>query len=151
MRVCWFIIILFLVGCDGRYSNIYDTTRYTYINNSNHQLDFIAFFNSENGSKIERFELAQEEQISFERYLDHWTGPLERAYFVSADSIITIFDDTLAISYNEGRLDGNPMRLDNYELLEGETDPYIYLFEFTDDDYERALERGRIIVAGEYD
>jgi len=146
MRFYFLIIILLLIGCDRRYA-ITDTTRYTYVNDSEHKLSFIAYFDDID----ERFELDPEDKISFERSIENWSGPLGRSYFFSADSVLTIFDDTLAIDYNNGRTYGNPMIIENYELLDGETNPHIYLFEFTNEDYERALDRGRIIEPGEYD
>lgn len=44
---------------------------------------------------------------------------------------------------NIGRVEVNLMRIDNYTLPEGEVKPYILLFEFTNEEYERALQRVR--------
>ncbi len=81
MRLYFISIILILLGCDRRYANT-DTTRDTYVNNSEHKLNFIAYFDDID----ERFELEPEDQISFERSLENWKEPLGRSYFFSADS-----------------------------------------------------------------
>jgi hypothetical protein len=72
-------------------------------------------------------------------------GPFRSPIFQPHDSVLVYYADTLVIHFDIGRLDGNPMRISNYQLIEAETEPYIYLFEFTNEDYERALERGRAV------
>jgi hypothetical protein len=147
MKYCSFLIIIFLIiSCDVHDDT--DQTNFIYQNDSSHEILFTAYFNSENtgSQRIESFFLLQGEKEEFLQTPENWTGPLGTPPFWGSDSIVTIFDDTLSITYDRGRLDGNPMRIANYELVEGETEPYIYLFEFTNEDYERALERGRVII-----
>lgn len=139
------LALLLLVSCD--LNDEAEQTNFIYRNESTHEILFAAYFNSEKtgSSRIESFFLLEGEQEEFLQKPEDWTGPLGTPPFWGSDSIVTIFDDTLSITYDRGRVDGNAMRIDNYKLLEGEEDPYVYLFEFTNEDYERALERGRVV------
>ncbi|WP_296619278.1 hypothetical protein [Marivirga sp.] len=139
------ILILFLTSCDVNDET--DITKYILSNESSHEITLIEYYTaSGSGNKFqESYYLDVNAQIDFISEPENWTGPLASSPFLTADSIVAIFDDTLSIMYDRGRLDGNPIRIDNYKLLEGEEDPYVYLFEFTNEDYERALERGRIV------
>jgi hypothetical protein len=114
-------------------------------NISSHKIDVRIY--AYEGELFDDFILSVEEEVVRRRDARSGSGngPLGISIYQAADSIITIFNDTLLIHYDIGRLDGNPMRIDNYQLVEGETEPYVYLFEFTNEDYERALERGRIV------
>jgi len=139
------LALLLLIGCDLNDES--DSTKYILLNESGHEITLIEFYTaSGTGNKYqESHYLDINAQIEFTSEPENWTGPLASSPFRVADSIVTIFADTLSIMYDRGRLDGNPMRIDNFKLLEGEEDPYVYLFEFTNEDYERALERGRIL------
>jgi hypothetical protein len=136
-------ISIIMFGCD--INDDTDYTEFVYRNESSHYIEVEAFNNANSNVRIRTFDLNTGEEEIFLQQPENWTGPLEIPPFFGTDSVITIFDDTLAITFEPGRLDGNPMRIDNYKLLEGEEDPYVYLFEFTNEDYERALERGRVI------
>lgn len=137
-----FLSIL-LIACDANveYSG---ATNHSYRNNSDHKVALKAYINGEGDID---FLLKSNEEIVYEHYPSEGEDnpPFSLPRYTWDDSVVTIFDDTLAIMYDQGRLDGNPMRIENYTLLEGEVEPYIYLFEFTNADYERALERGRVI------
>ena len=139
------LVLYTLYGCDIKDDT--DVTKYILSNESDHQIKFTEYNTaSGSGNKFqETYNLDLGERIEFISEPENWQGPLESSPFLTADSIVIFFNDTLAITHDKGRLDGNPMRIDNYELVEGETEPYIYIFEFTNEDYERALERGRIV------
>jgi hypothetical protein len=119
-------------------------TKHVYRNSSDHIVELRSY---SNGNEYKSFTLKQVEDKVFDNFASEGKNnpPFDEPRYIGVDSVVTIFDDTLSIMYDRGRLDGNPMRIENYELVEGETEPYIYLFEFTNEDYERALERGRII------
>ncbi len=136
-------ICLVFTACDANLQ-FSGWTKHIYRNNSDHKVELSYFIDS---AKYESFILAPEEEEIFDNFGSEGENnpPFDEPRYIGVDSVLTIFDDTLSISYDLGRLDGNPMRIDNYELVEAETEPYIYLFEFTNEDYERALERGRIV------
>ena len=119
-------------------------TQHIYRNNSNYKIELISYTD---GNPYPSFSLLKDEENIFDYYGTEGTGnpPVNIPRYATIDSVVTIFNDTLAVSYDKSKLAGNPMRIDNYELVEGEKEPYIYLFEFTEEDYQRALERGRII------
>ena len=140
LKLCFFLI---LVGCDANleYSG---WTKHIYRNSSDHKVELLYYIDS---VKYESFILAQGEEEVFDNFGSEGKNnpPFDEPRYIGVDSIVTIFDDTLSVSYDRGRLAGNPMIIDNYELVEAEAEPYIYLFKFTDEDYERALERGRVL------
>ena len=143
MRKLFYLIFLGFISCDTslEFSGL---THFIYRNSSDHKVRLEAYYN---GVLNERYTLNRGHEEVFQDGLREGENnpPYDRPRYLIDDSVVTIFDDTLLITYNIGRLDGNPMRIANYELVEGETEPYIYLFEFTNEDYERALERGRIV------
>ncbi len=138
-----YFFCLILVGCDAnlKYSG---WTKHIYRNNTDHIVELSYYIDS---VKYESFNLAQGEDKVFDNFGSEGKNnpPFDEPRYIGVDSLVTIFNDTLSISYDQGRLDGNPMRIENYELTEAETEPYIYLFKFTNEDYERVLERGRVI------
>ncbi len=136
-------IYLVFTACDANLE-FSGWTKHIYRNNSDHKVELSYFIDS---AKYESFILAPEEEEIFDNFGSEGKGnpPFDEPRYIGVDSVVTIFNDTLSISYDQGRLDGNPMRIENYELTEAETEPYIYLFEFSNEDYERALERGRIV------
>ena len=144
MRNIVFCLLLVLsIGCGPE--PISGTTDFVFSNISSHKIDVRIY--AYEGELFDDFILSVEEEVVRRRDARSGSGngPLGISIYQAADSVITIFNDTLLIHYDIGRLDGNPMRIENFELVEGETEPYIYLFEFTNKDYQSALERGRII------
>ncbi len=145
MKYIFYISCIFTLGCDT--NNASDVTKYIFINESDHHIVLTGYSTaSGSGNKfIENYDLEIGDQIEFIVEPSDWTGPLANSPFRTADSIVTVFNDSLSIMYDRGRVEGNPMLIDNFTLLEEEENPYIYLFEFTNEDYERALERGRLL------
>jgi hypothetical protein len=139
--IYFYALLILFSACQEPMSGF---TEHIYRNSSDHRIALIAYINDEGETD---FILEQREV----KVYDHGPSegennpPVDLPRYAWDDSVVTIFDDTLAIMYDRGRLDGNPMRIENYELVEGQKEPYIYLFEFTNEDYERALDRGRII------
>lgn len=119
-------------------------TKHIYKNISDHKVELNSYFD---GVINESLSYGIKESKTFDYCCPRGEGnlPADEPRYSAVDSVVTIFDDTLSVMYDRGRLDGNPMRIENYELTEAETEPYIYLFEFTNEDYERALERGRAV------
>ncbi len=138
-----FFLCLVFLSCDANVE-FSGWTKHIYRNNTDHKVELSYYIDN---VKYESFQLAQEAEKVFDNFPSEGKNnpPFDEPRYIGVDSVVTIFDDTLSIMYDRGRLDGNPMRIENYELVEGEKEPYIYLFEFTNEDYERALERGRII------
>jgi hypothetical protein len=71
-------------------------------------------------------------------------GPFGTALFRPHDSVLVYYADTLVMYFDIGKLAGNPMRIENYDLVEAEREPFVYEFVFDEEDYNLALERGRI-------
>lgn len=138
-----YLIIFFLVGC-GTGEPISGTTKHIYQNKTNYDIDIIGYNDDKEAVK---FNLQPEKQYVWDIPARDGAdnGPFSTALFRPHDSVLVYYADTLVIQFDIGRLEGNPMRIENYELIEDKNEPYIYLFEFTNEDYERALERGRII------
>lgn len=139
------ILLLFtlITACDANLE-FSGATNFIYKNNSDHQILLEAFVKGDN---IFEFSLKVGEE-----YIDETgpneganNGPLYVTRFAANDSVLVYFNDTLVIQYDIGRIDRNPMKISNYELIEEDEEPYVFLFEFTNQDYERALVRGRII------
>ena len=72
-------------------------------------------------------------------------GPRYATRFEGNDSVQLIFNDSILINFDRGHIEGNPMWIENYELIEDSVEPYVFLFEFTNEDYKRAVVRGRVI------
>ena len=136
-------ILIIVTSCDSN-MEFCCATNYIYRNNSDHQVKLESFVDNRN---VFEFSLNMGEEYinELEAVEGDGNGPIYSTRFSGNDSILVYFNDTLVIQYDIGRLDGNPMRLDNYELIEANKEPYLFLFEFTNQDYERALERGRIV------
>ena len=137
------LLVFFLFSC-GNGEPISGFTQHVYKNHTDH---FIKTCGYSGGVVTDSFSIEANKE-----YLEEIpprkgenNGPYNNPLYEFKDSVLIYFNDTLLIHYDIGRLDGNPMRIENFELVEGETEPYIYLFEFTNEDYERALERGRIV------
>ena len=137
--------LLSLQSCD--LNNYSETTNYVYKNNSIHSIESIAYFNSEKTDQkvIKSFVLLEGQDTSFSITPEDWAGPLVLSPLAGADSLHIIYNDTLLQYFDISTMEFNPMRIENYELVEGEKEPYIYLFEFTEEDFQSAVERGRII------
>ncbi len=119
-------------------------TDHIFKNLSHHKIDFRNF---NNGNELSHFSLQISEEyiINIPARVGQNNGPFNNSVFQGNDSVLLYFNDTLVIQYDIGRVEGNPMRIENYVLIESDWEPFIFLFEFTNEDYERALERGRII------
>ncbi|WKK84072.2 hypothetical protein QYS48_17850 [Marivirga arenosa] len=137
------LLCILFIGCDSdlEYSGL---TNFIYRNSSSHKVTLEAYYE---GELNESFTLEKGREKMFKDGLREGENnpAYDRTRYHIDDSVVTIFDDTLSISYDKGRVDGNPMRIENYKLVETETEPYVYLFEFTNEDYQRALERGRVV------
>ncbi|MGM0580260.1 MAG: hypothetical protein ACQETL_06250 [Bacteroidota bacterium] len=137
------LMFMLLLACDVNVE-FSGATNYIYRNDSDHQIQLEAFVNGDN---IFEFSLMEGEEYVYERGPDEGedNGPIYDTRFGANDSLLVYFNDTLVIQYDKGRVEGNPMKISQYELIESEKEPYVFLFEFTNEDYERALERGRVI------
>lgn len=137
------ILITTIISCDANVE-FSGATNYIYRNSSDHHVKLESYVDNKN-----IFEFSLNTDKEYIRELGpvegENNGPIYSTRFSGNDSILVYFNDTLVIQYDKGRVPGNPMRTDNYELIEANEEPYIFLFEFTNEDYERALKRGTIV------
>ncbi|MGM0580261.1 MAG: hypothetical protein ACQETL_06255 [Bacteroidota bacterium] len=137
------LTFMLLLACDANVE-FSGATNHVYRNRSDHQVRLEAFVR---GDIIFEMPLSKNDEYIFNipaREGEN-NGPMASTRFGANDSLLVYFNDTLVIQYDKGRVEGNPMKISQYELIESEKEPYVFLFEFTNEDYERALERGRVI------
>ena len=137
------LIVLFLIGC-GTGEPISGTTKHIFQNKTIYNVEVIGYNDDREAVK---FKLQPEEEYAWDipprDGADN--GPFSTALFRPHDSVLVFYADTLVIHFDIGRLEGNPMRIENYNLVDAKREPFIYEFVFDEEDYELALERGRII------
>ncbi|WKK84073.2 hypothetical protein QYS48_17855 [Marivirga arenosa] len=138
-----FSIIFFFTGC-GTGEPVSGRTNHIYKNATPYIVEVVGYNDDD---VAERFRLKNGEEFIREipAVDGDGNGPFSSALFRPHDSVLVFYADTLVIHFDIGRLEGNPMRIENYDLVEGEREPFIYEFIFDEEDYNLALERGRIV------
>ncbi|MFQ3215494.1 MAG: hypothetical protein ACJAT1_001160 [Marivirga sp.] len=138
-----FVALILFTSCGGE--PLSGRTQALYRNSSNHEVELIGYVGMNRTDSLNK--LYPEEEYIWELGARKGknNAPSDIIPFQFADYLIMIFNDTVQLKYVYNEIEGNPMRIENYALVEGQKEPYIYLFEFTNADYDRALERGRVI------
>ncbi len=94
---------MLLIACDANLE-LSGWTKHIYRNNSNHKIEPIAYVNE---YEYPDLLLKSDEEIVFDLFASEGEDnpPQTLPRYARQDSVVTIFDDTLAIMYDRGRLD----------------------------------------------
>ncbi|WKK85521.2 hypothetical protein QYS48_27235 [Marivirga arenosa] len=144
MRKYFFLLSVCFLNACGTGEPISGVTKHIFQNKTNYEVLVIGY---NDGSEAASFNLQSEEEYIWDIPARDGAdnGPFSTSLFRPHDSVLVFYADTLVIHFDIGRLEGNPMRIENYDLVEGEREPFIYEFIFDEEDYNLALERGRIM------